>query len=265
MPASKTHKNKTHKPGSRYNSKHGHNKHTKRQKRGQLFGDDNPDTTIHGYGFSNAKIAMKTIQDLKYRDIDYQFQVVNTMIHRAKSVITRMKNNTRDIKEAIAVYQKWLDNYKSNNLGKSQSRPYLTPDQVDQLEFLAQYYGISEKARGIHKPTKSDKGFKVIWETSVQNGGAGGDKKQLRNMPIKKSIPNGQTWDKHRNQYLARRLSMVKNADTDLYYTSGRDSGLPTKLHVNMMMWAYSPDVTTVLKNIKKYEEIITKNNGKKQ
>lgn len=250
MSFSKTHKKNT--------SKLSKPRRTQRQhKRGQLFGNDNPDTTVHGYGFADRKTALNTIEDLKYRDIEYQLQVVNTMLHRAKSVMNRMKDDTNNIKAAIKEYQTWLDNYKSKNLGKIKQRAYLTPQQVNQLEFLAEYYGISEKARGLHKPTKSDKGFKVIWETSIRNGGAGGDKKQLRNMPIKANIPDGQTWDKHRNQYLDRRLSMIKNAKTDLYYTTGPDTGLPTKLHVNMMMWAYSPDATNVLKNIKKYKKII--------
>lgn len=240
-------------------------KHTKKTAaKGQLFSDDNPETTVHGYGFSNDKIAKHTLDDLEYRDIDYQFQVINTMYHRGLTVLkrTKDKNKKHDISQAISRYKKWLDDYKSNNRSEKEQRPYLTPKQLDQLEFLAEYYKISEKARGLEKPTKSDKGFKVIWETSTNKGGANGDKKRLRNMPIKASVPDGQTWDKHRNQYLTRRLSMVKNAKDDLYYTSGKHKGLPTKLHVNMMMWAYSPDSKKVLKNIDSYKKKIIELGG---
>lgn len=255
---------KTRKSNHRKDSKNskknkGHNTPYRQTKKGQLFGDDNPATTVTGYGFGNATIANYTLDDLKYRDIDYQFQVVNTMYHRAISVMkrTQNKNKQQDISNAAQIFKTWLDDYKKRKRGQTDSKPYMTHNQVSKLEFLAEFYEISEKARGLQKPTKSDKGFKVVWETSVERGGAGGDKKQLRNMPIKASIPHGQTWDKHRNQYLERRLSMIKNDSNGLYYAKGPYKGLPTKLHVNMIMWAYSPDQTNILNNIDKYKKII--------
>lgn len=225
--------------------------------KGQLFSDDNPETTVHGYGFSNPSIAKKTIDDLKNRDIDYQFQVVNTMYHRGKVILKRAKNEDtlQNITLALDIYNEWLNNYKTNKLNDKLKKTYLTPKQVSDLEFLAEYYDISHKARGLSKPTTSDEGFLVIWRRVK------GDKKHLRTLPVKKSVPDGQTWDKQRNNYLVRRLSMVKNAKGDLYYLTGIDAGLPTRLHVNMLMWAYSPDVKNVISNIKKYKEIIKTNN----
>lgn len=222
----------------------------KTQKRGQLFSDDNPDTTVHGYGFANARIAQHTLNDLKNRDIDYQFQVVNTMYHRGAQVIKRTKdeNKKNTIEQAISIYKVWLDDYKAKDRGKKESLPYMSPKEVASLEFLAEYYGISDKARGIKKPTKSDIGFKEMWESM-----AGGDKKKLRNMVVMESKPEGNTWDRHRNNYIKRRLSMVGNTKDGLYY----DNGLPSKLHVNMMMWGYSPDRRSVLRNISKYKDII--------
>lgn len=225
---------------------------TKKQK-GQLFSDDNPKTTVQGYGFSNLDITNKTLEDLKNRDIDYQFQVVNTMYNRAKEVIKRTKNpdTIKNIKQALGIYSKWLNNYKKQNLSSRLSKPYLTPKQVSSLEFLAEYYNISRKARGLDKPTTSDRGFLEIWREVK------GDKKRLRNYPVKSRLPHGQTWDKQRNNFITRRISMIKNAKNDLYYTSGPNKGLPTKLHVNMMIWAYSPDVKNVLSSIEKYKKII--------
>lgn len=37
--------------------------------------------------------------------------------------------------------------------------PYLPLKLVNALESLAEYYNVSHKARGLQKPTKSDKGF----------------------------------------------------------------------------------------------------------
>lgn len=228
---------------------------TKNKNKGQLFSDNNPETTVQGYGFSNPRIANKTLDDLKNRDIDYQFQVVNTMFNRAKQVIKKTKNkeSIKNIKQVLGIYTKWLNNYKTQKLNIKLSKPYLYPSQISSLEFLAKYYDISKKARGLEKPTTSDEGFLVIWRRVK------GDKKQLRNLPVKKSVPQGQTWDKQRNNFIIRRLSMIKNAKDKLYYTSGPDKGLPTKLHVNMMMWGYSPDSKNVFSNIKKYKDIISK------
>ena len=230
---------------------------TKKVKKGLLFSDNNPETTVQGYGFSNPRIANKTLDDLKNRDIDYQFQVVNTMFNRAKQVLRKTKtpDSIKNIKQVLGIYNKWLNNYKTQNLATKLSKSYLSPSQISSLEFLAKYYDISKKARGLEKPTTSDEGFLVIWRKVK------GDKKQLRNYPVKQSVPQGQTWDKQRNNYITRRLSMIKNAKDKLYYTTGPYKGLPTKLHVNMMMWGYSPDTKNILTNIKKYKDIISKNN----
>jgi hypothetical protein len=240
-----------------YLDKKTNSKNTKKANKGQLFSDDNPETTVHGYGFANSKIAQYTIDDLRYRDIDFQFQVVNTMYHRAKEVIKRTKDKSKiqNIKSSLDIFSKWLSNYKSQHLSTKYSFPYMTYKQIKALEFLAEFYDISLKARGLQKPTTSDKGFLPIWKEVK------GDKKRLRNYPIKANVPNGQTWDKHRNFFIVRRLSMIKNAKDALYYTSGPFEGLPTKLHVNMMMWGYSPDGKNVISNIKKYKDIISKYN----
>lgn len=219
----------------------------------KLFSNNNPETTVLGYGFSNPRIANKTIEDLKNRDIDYQFQVVNTMYNRGLQVIKKTKNilSISNIKKALYIFSDWLKKYKSNKLHSKLSKPYLTPDEILKLEFLAEYYNISRKARGLEKPTTSDEGFLVVWRRVK------GDKKKLRNYPVKKYVPQGQTWDKQRNNFITRRLSMIKNAKDKLYYTSGNNKGLPTKLHINMVMWGYSPDVKNLLSGINKYKEII--------
>jgi hypothetical protein len=156
------------------------------------------------------------------------------------------KNNNRINKKTKKLTKKNRSFTKKNN-----NKPYLTPKQILSLEFLAEYYDISKKARGLEKSTKSDEGFLSVWKK------VNGNKNKLSKYPIKSQISNGQTWDKHREDYLNRRKSMIKNSSTDLYYISGPNKGLPTKLHVNMLMWGYSPQVNKVLSNIKKYKKII--------
>ena len=209
-----------------------------------LFTDDNPESTVPNTGFANKEIIMKTLKDMEHRDIVYQFQVINTMYHRGLSVVKQTKDEKkkRDITEGLTLYKKWLKDYKSKNR-KKEMNPYLSLDVVNELEALAEYYDISRKARSFDTSTKSDKGFLQVYRQ------VGGNEKMLRTIPIKASNPDRITWDKYRNQYLTRRKTMLKNAGYGLYYTSGELKGMPTKLHVNMIMWGYSPDKKKISSN----------------
>lgn len=215
-----------------------HNK-TKKQVRGQLFGNNHPTTTVHGYGFDTPKHAQATLDDLKNRDITYQFQVVNTMCERAREVVKRTKDTDKkkSIHGSIKIFEAWLKDYKAKKRLTHENHVYISTDMINKMEPLAEFYNISRKARGLEKPTTSDEGFLPVYRR-IKNIA------QLRTMPVKASKPDGETWDKHRNNYIFRRLSMLHNAGTNygLYHTKGPLTGLPTILHVNMLMWAYTPD-----------------------
>lgn len=226
--------------------------------KGQLFSNDNPDTTVPNTGFKDKLTAENTIIDMKDRDIIYQFQVINTMYNRGIQVLKKTKNKEKkkNINAAISVFKIWLDNYKKNNRGKTENLPYLKLNTINKLEFLAEYFNISRKARDLEKPSLSDKGFLTIFRE------VNGNPAKLRNYPIKQSVKNGQTWDKHRNQYIKRRLQMLKNAGYGLIYnTNDKNNGLPTILHINMIMNGYSPIEKELLSNINNYKKIIKNNN----
>jgi len=241
------------------------NKNNKTQKhtgKGSLFSNNHPDTTVHGYGFDTPEHVKDTLADLNNRDITYQFQVVNTLNERGKSVLTRTRDPAKQtqIKRGLKLLQAWLDTYHKKNRGQTENYPYLPVQLVNKLEPLAEYYNISRKARGLEKPTMSDEGFLVVFrrvggETAIA---------KLRTMPVKKRIPAGETWDKHRNNFIKRRLIMIKNAGSGygLYHTSGPLAGLPTILHVNMLMWAFSPDKELYQSNGRKLDEILKKLKG---
>lgn len=60
-----------------------------------LYTDDNPESTLHGTGFSSAETAERTIKLVSKRSRLYQFQVINTMYNRAKHVgYTRQEANS---------------------------------------------------------------------------------------------------------------------------------------------------------------------------
>ena len=115
-----------------------------------LYTDDNPQTTLSGLGFKNKKKAIETVQKVeKYFEIMKQNQVIPGytpdsvlpkefistknqlnkyynkqkmyrilgMLNRAKGMINRIQN-ADNIKEAIVVFEKWMNNYKQQNGGK---------------------------------------------------------------------------------------------------------------------------------------------------
>ena len=212
----------------------------------ELFSDKYQESTVSGTGFKDKKTALYTLEIIKNRDIDYQFQVVNTMYYRCLNVIkkTNDKIKVKNLKTASNIFKEWLDDYKKDNSTEMNLRKkfskYLNLDVINNAELLAKYYNISRKARGLEKPTKSDKGFLEVFRNIK------GDKRKLKTLPIKKNIPNGQTWDKHRNNYCMRRISMLK--DKDLYHKDGELKDLPTVLHTNMLIWGCTPDFDKINK-----------------
>ena len=219
----------------------------------ELFSDKNPGTTVKGLGYQNKKKAEFTVKNMLNRDITYQFQVINTMYNRGLETIKRTKDNEKikDLKEGNIIFKKWLKDYKDKNRSE-EIYHYLPLEVVNKMEALADYYNISRKARGLEKPVKSDKGFLQIYREVK------GDIKKLRNYPVRKDLPEGQTWDRHRNNYCKRRLSMIKNMKKPLlFHKEGNLKGLPTILHTNMIMWGYSPEKNKIINISKKIKTLI--------
>ena len=136
---------------------------------------------------------------------------------------------------------------------------YLPLKLVNALEPLAEYYNVSHKARGLQKPTKSDKGFLQVYR------GAGGIPRKFEQIPVRSAKPDGENWQHHRVDFCNRRFSMIKgNAGYGLYDDK---TSLPSVMHVNMLMWACSPDATGIKKNwktiLEKLEEVKKTNMSK--
>ena len=112
-----------------------------------LYTDDNPETTLKGLGFKNKTIAMETVKKVEnYFDamkskqsvpgltpsnvrpqefisneteLDEYYQKqkmyrILGMLNRAKGMIHRVKNTT-NIKQAINIFEKWMNIYKMNS------------------------------------------------------------------------------------------------------------------------------------------------------
>jgi len=76
-----------------------------------LFSNYNPKTTTPGLGFKDKAKAIYTLNKIKNRDRKYQINVVSTMLGRAK----KHPSQTKEMREAILVFNKWMNNYKKKN------------------------------------------------------------------------------------------------------------------------------------------------------
>ncbi len=78
-----------------------------------LYADYHPQTSVKGFGYANKKKAQETLKKLKNMNANraYTLQVVNTMYNRAKY----HSHRTKQMEEAMKVYQKFLKKYKSKN------------------------------------------------------------------------------------------------------------------------------------------------------
>ena len=74
-----------------------------------LYTDENPATTIKGTGYKNKFIALRTIKLTSQPGVRYkQYWTIRAMRERAAHCL----NQTKDMLDAIAVFDEWLTNYK---------------------------------------------------------------------------------------------------------------------------------------------------------
>lgn len=197
----------------------------------ELYTNAHPKNTIKGIGYKNKKIALKTLKLIKNKSIKKQFLIVNILYQRAKY----HKNKTKNMIEAMDIFEKWLNNYKKNMKGGVKKLPYLPLSLVNSYEKLADYYNVSRKARGLEKPTTSNEGFLVVYRKVK------GNEKIMENIPCRKDKKNGVKWNRKREVEILGKLGQAKSMKLDFFHKSGPLKGLPTIIHINMIMWSYSP------------------------
>lgn len=150
----------------------------------------------------------------------------------------------KTIKQVSGLTKKHLNRkqFTKKQLGGSNNNKwqYLPLNTVNKLEKLAQHYNISHKARGLQKPTKSDKGFLEIYRSHK------GNPKSFESLPVRANKPDGENWAHHREDFCNRRYSMIKGRKGYSLYDA---NGLPSVMHTNMLMWACSPDAMKIIKN----------------
>ena len=202
----------------------------------ELYTNAHPESTVKGTRYKNKKSALNTLKLIKNKPLKKQFLIINVLYQRAKY----HKNQTKDMIQAMNVFEKWLKKYK-NTIMKGGSSiiekhlPYLPLSLVNSYEKLADYYNVSRKARGLENPTTSNEGFLVVYRKIKGNGSL------MKNIPCKKTKVNGVNWDRKRAIEVYGKLGQIKRMKLDFFHKSGTLKGLPTKIHINMIIWAYSP------------------------
>ena len=82
-----------------------------------LYTDENPATTIKGTGFKNKRIAKRTIELTSQPGVRYkQYWTIRAMRERA----AHHPNKSVGIRDAISVFDEWLENYEEPSSQKKQ-------------------------------------------------------------------------------------------------------------------------------------------------
>lgn len=191
----------------------------------KLYVDDHPELSTKGTGFKNENIALHTIKIISKRCLKYQFDVVNTMYNRAKY----HPHQTPDMKKAMVIFKYWLDKYKVKKEIENKYKDFLPLDVISSYEKLADIYGINDKYKDflkIYKKIKKSYKLQYILANNQE------DYYSLR-INLIKSI-----------------LQKIKKNNNKLFYTSGKNAGLPTRHHLLLILYAYSPVKSSINNNV---------------
>lgn len=191
--------------------------------------------TVPGLGFKDKEKAQETIKNLDGRDPDYQKLAIKGLVGRAKRTLTltKDKDKLQNINDALKIFEEWLKDFEYKNLSK-ENRPYLPLASVEALLPLREKYETNNEL--------ADKFIKAYKEK------AKGDYKNLRTVASGDDKP---TWDIIRNQEIKKILKEFEESRPDLW----NSDDLPTKDHLRLILWAYSPEASKIKKNVSNYEE----------
>lgn len=182
----------------------------------ELYNDINPNNTLKNTGFKNKQTAINTIKLIKNRCNYYQFSVINTMYNRAKY----HPHQTNNMKEAMIIFKRWINDYKKNRKGKISNYNFLKVDTIKKYLTYAKILNVS-----------TDNIF--IEKYLLYNG-------NIHKLCFK-PINDDKTMDiiSYRNKQLDK---LLKNKFDNLYYKTGLYKGKPNKRHIKLILYGYSQD-----------------------
>ena len=190
----------------------------------QLYNDLHAEKSLKKTGFKDREKAISTIALVTKRSLRYQFDVINTMYNRAKY----HPHKTFQMEEAMAIFHKWLKKYPKLKKYENKNYKFLTLEQIEKYEKIAEIYKISGIIRGIN--------FLQMYKE------VDGNPIKLQYIPIKLGKPEGQDYWSYRIEFINSKLNKIEQQNIPLYYVNGKYKNLPTKQHIILILHGYSPD-----------------------
>ena len=195
----------------------------KNNSKSKLYADDHPELSTKGTGFKDEIIALNTIKIISKRCLKYQFDVVNTMYNRAKY----HPNQTADMKKAMVIFKHWLTEYIKKKDMENKYKDFLPLDIIASYEKLADEYNINNKYKEFLKIYKKiKKPYKLQYIL----------------------VNNNEDYYSLRINFIKSVLQKIKQNNNKLFYTSCKNAGLPTRYHLLLILYAYSP--INLVKNV---------------
>lgn len=133
----------------------------------------------------------------------------------------------------MKIFEDWLSNFELENRAK-ENRPYLPLASIEALLPLKKKYEIEDEDA-------------TSFLEAYKNARA-----EYKNLRTVSSGENKPTWDITRNSKLKELLEKFHSNKCDLW-----EAELPSKDHLELILWAYSPEASKIKKNQSKYEELL--------
>ncbi|KXJ80222.1 hypothetical protein RP20_CCG026152 [Aedes albopictus] len=175
--------------------------------------------TVPGLGFKDKDAAEKTLKILEGRDPDYQKLAIKGLLGSAKRVLPSTKNEDKikSIKEAMGIFEDFLETFDSEERAK-QNMAYLPLDLIKNL------------------PDKPPSALAAEFVECYDKVAKGNYKHLRTKFP---EDDDSTSWDIVRNKKLLKLKEKVKESGEKMFDSDGK----PTKVHLEMIYWAYSPNV----------------------
>lgn len=139
----------------------------------------------------------------------------------------------------MSTFEDWLKEFENKNKSK-ENRAYLPLESIKVLLPLKDKYEIKDdKALAFIKAYESVKG-------------------EYKNLRTVQSDDDGPTWDIVRNTNLKKLIKEQEESNADLW-----NDDLPSKEHMKLILWAYSPQASNIKKNKSKFESLLNTGNEK--
>lgn len=111
---------------------------------------------------------------------------------------------------------------------------------VEKFIPLMERYNVSEVARGAKPSAQTREGFIEAYDA------VNGLKSKMRK---RETGFSDQTWDERRHAFVSRHMAQIEKRGEPLY----QDNGDPTRHHLSLIAWAYSPDEEGIKEYAKEY------------